>query len=172
MPDKPIVLIDLNILLDVLQKREQFYEASARLLAAVEVGKVRGLVAAHSITTLFYLVRKDRSTSEARATITNLLQFVEIAPIEQNTIEQALNLDYADFEDAVLTKADFTRAILIGATFKAERFTDGIRRRERQHGSSQHRGGDRLDEETVELQIRRIENGFDGRDDGDVVAEQ
>jgi predicted nucleic acid-binding protein len=101
MPDKPIVLIDLNILLDVLQKREQFYEASARLLAAVEVGKVRGLVAAHSITTLFYLVRKDRSTSEARATITNLLQFVEIAPIEQSTIEQALNLDYDDFEDAV-----------------------------------------------------------------------
>ncbi len=101
MPDKPVVLIDLNILLDVLQKREQFYDASARLLAAVEVGKVRGLIAAHSITTLFYLIRKDRSTSEARATITNLLQFVEIAPIEQSTIEQALILDYADFEDAV-----------------------------------------------------------------------
>ena len=47
------------------------------------------------------MVRKDRSTSEARATITNLLQFVEIAPIDQSTIEQALNLDYRDFEDAV-----------------------------------------------------------------------
>ncbi len=101
MPAKPAVLIDLNILLDVLQKREKFYEASARLLAAVEVGKVRGLVAAHSLTTLFYLIRKDKSAAEARATITNLLQFIEIAPIEQSTIEQALNLDYADFEDAV-----------------------------------------------------------------------
>jgi predicted nucleic acid-binding protein len=101
MPDKPVVLIDLNILLDVLQKRERFYQASARLLAAVEVGKVRGLVAAHTITTLFYLVRKDKSAAEARATITNLLQFIEIAPIEQSTIEQALNLDYGDFEDAV-----------------------------------------------------------------------
>jgi len=101
MPDKPVVLIDLNILLDVLQKREQFYEASARLLAAVEVGKVRGLVAAHSITTLFYLIRKDSSVADARATITNLLQFIEIAPVDQSTIEQALNLDYRDFEDAV-----------------------------------------------------------------------
>jgi predicted nucleic acid-binding protein len=101
MPDKPTILIDLNILLDVLQKREEFYEPSARLLAAVEVGKVRGLVAAHSITTLFYLIRKDRSAADARATITNLLQFVEIAPIDQSTIEQALNLDYHDFEDAV-----------------------------------------------------------------------
>jgi predicted nucleic acid-binding protein len=101
MPDKPTILIDLNILLDVLQKREEFYEPSARLLAAVEVGKVRGLVAAHSITTLFYLIRKDRYAADARATITNLLQFVEIAPIDQSTIEQALNLDYHDFEDAV-----------------------------------------------------------------------
>jgi predicted nucleic acid-binding protein len=87
--------------LDVLQKREQFYEASARLLASVEIGKVRGLVAAHSITTLFYLIRKDRSVADARATITNLLQFIEIAPIDQSTITQALNLDYRDFEDAV-----------------------------------------------------------------------
>jgi len=101
MPDKPVVLIDLNILLDVLQKREQFYEASARLLAAVELGKVRGLVAAHSLTTLFYLIRKDRSVADARATITNLLQFIEIAPVDQSTIEQALNLDYRDFEDAL-----------------------------------------------------------------------
>ena len=101
MPDKPVVLIDLNILLDVLQKRAQFYEASARLLGAVELGKVRGLVAAHSLTTFFYLIRKDRSVADARATITNLLQFIEIAPINQTTIEQALNLDYRDFEDAV-----------------------------------------------------------------------
>ena len=91
MPDKPVVLIDLNIILDVLQKREQFYEPSARLLAAVELGKVRGLVAAHSITTLFYLIRKDQSAAEARATITNLLQFIEIAPLDHSTIEQALN---------------------------------------------------------------------------------
>jgi hypothetical protein len=30
-----------------------------------------------------------------------LLQFIEIALIEQSTIEQALNLDYDYFEDAV-----------------------------------------------------------------------
>ena len=101
MPGKPVVLIDINILLDVLQKREPFYEASAHLLAAVETGRVKGYVAAHSITTLFYLIKKDRSSSEARATITNLLQFIKIAPVDQSTIEQALNLDYRDFEDAV-----------------------------------------------------------------------
>jgi len=101
MPNKPIVLIDLNILLDVLQKREPFYETSAHLLAAVETGRVKGYVAAHSITTLFYLIKKGRSAAEARATITNLMQFIKIAPVDQSTIEQALNLEYRDYEDAV-----------------------------------------------------------------------
>ena len=54
MPNKPSILIDLNVLLDVLQKREPFYQASAELLAAVETGQVEGYIAAHSVTTLFY----------------------------------------------------------------------------------------------------------------------
>ncbi len=100
MANKPSILIDLNILLDVLQKREPFYEASAGLLAAVETGHVRGNIAAHSITTLFYLIQKGKSVAEARVTITNLLQLITIVPVDQSTIEQALNLDFRDFEDA------------------------------------------------------------------------
>jgi predicted nucleic acid-binding protein len=95
------VMIDLNVILDVLQKRDPFYETSAALLAAAETGHIQGYVAAHSVTTLFYLIQKGKSASEARAMITNLLQFLKIGPVDQNTIEQALNLDYRDFEDAV-----------------------------------------------------------------------
>jgi len=101
MADPLTVLIDLNILLDVLQMREPFYEASARLLALIEAGRVKGYIAAHSVTTLFYLIQKDKSAAQARADITSLTQFLEIAPVDQSTIEQALNLDYRDFEDAV-----------------------------------------------------------------------
>jgi predicted nucleic acid-binding protein len=95
------VLIDLNILLDVLQKRQPFYEASANLLAAVETGRITGYVAAHSLPTLFYLIKKDKGSAEAKSAITNLLQIIKISPVDQNTIEQALNLDYEDFEDAI-----------------------------------------------------------------------
>ena len=94
-------MIDLNVVLDVLQEREPFYEASAALLAAVETGMIEGYLAAHSLTTLFYLIQKGKSSADARAMITNLLQFLKIAAIDQSTIEQSLNLDYRDFEDAV-----------------------------------------------------------------------
>ncbi len=99
--DKTQVLFDLNIILDVLQEREEFYDYSARLLAMAETGSIQGWLAAHSITTLFYLIAKDRSPEQARVTLTSLLQFLKIAPVDQNTIEQALNLPYRDFEDAV-----------------------------------------------------------------------
>jgi len=101
MASKLKVIIGLNVVLDVLQEREPFYEASASLLAAVETGKIEGYLAAHSVTTLFYLIQKSKSSADARAMITNLLQFLKVAPVNQSTIEQSLNLDYRDFEDAV-----------------------------------------------------------------------
>lgn len=98
---KQDVLFDLNIILDVLQNQEEFVELSARCLAHAETGSIQGWLAAHSVTTLFYLIAKDKSPEQARVTITSLLQFLKIAPVDQNTIEQALNLPYRDFEDAV-----------------------------------------------------------------------
>lgn len=101
MAAKIKAFFDLNIILDVLQNREPFYEASAQLLAYAETGKIQGFIAPHSLTTLFYLIAKDQSAAKARATITNLLQFISAAKIDQSTIEQAMSLSYRDFEDAV-----------------------------------------------------------------------
>lgn len=99
---KPLrVLLDLNVVLDVLQKREPHYVDSARVLAYAETGIVEALVAAHSWTTLFYLFAKDKSAELARVHMTELLQFLSVAAVDQTVIEQALNLPYQDYEDAV-----------------------------------------------------------------------
>jgi hypothetical protein len=98
---QPKVLFDLNIILDVLQERKEFYAFSARLLAFAETGRIQGWIAAHTVATLFYLIAKDKSPEVAHVTLTNLLQILKVAPVDQMTIEQALNLPYRDFEDAV-----------------------------------------------------------------------
>jgi len=95
------VLFDLDVLLDVLQRREPFYTMSARVLASAESGAIEGWAAAHSFTTLFYLLAKYHSTQEARVVLTDLLTFLSVAAVDQTVIEQALNLPYGDFEDAV-----------------------------------------------------------------------
>jgi predicted nucleic acid-binding protein len=101
MAAKLKVLIDLNIILDTLQKREPFYAASARVLAFAETGRVDGLVAAHTLTTLFYLMAKSQSPEQARVVLSDLLRFLTVATVDHATIEHALNLPYRDFEDAV-----------------------------------------------------------------------
>ena len=101
MVAKPKVMIDINIVLDVLQRREPFYETSMRLLVNAETGRIHGWLAAHSLTTLFYLIAKDQTPEHARTALISLLQFIRVATVDQAIIGQALNLPYRDFEDAV-----------------------------------------------------------------------
>jgi predicted nucleic acid-binding protein len=101
MAAKTKIFFDLNIILDVLQDREPFYESSAQLLALAETGKIQGFIAPHSLTTLFYLIAKDQTPAKARTTIINLLQFLVAAKIDQSTIEQAMSLTHRGLEDAV-----------------------------------------------------------------------
>jgi len=71
------------------------------VLALAETGVIEGFLTAHTVTTLFYLYTKAKSASEARIAITELLQFLAVATVDQKTIEQALALPYKDFEDPV-----------------------------------------------------------------------
>ncbi|OGO27110.1 MAG: hypothetical protein A2W33_07005, partial [Chloroflexi bacterium RBG_16_52_11] len=101
MASKYKVLIDTNIILDALQKRQPHYELSARVLANAENHTIEGFISAHSVTTLFYLITKDSSADLARGVLMQLLSFLQIASVSQETVERALNLPYRDFEDAV-----------------------------------------------------------------------
>jgi predicted nucleic acid-binding protein len=112
--DEPVsVLVDLNVVLDTLQRREPHYTDSAAVLAHAERRTIRGWLAAHSWTTLFYLYARDQAPDQARVHLTELLQFLSVAPVDQAVIEQALNLPYTDFEDAVQMMA----AVRAGADY-------------------------------------------------------
>ncbi len=108
MSAKSRLLIDANIALDVLAKREPHYAASAAVWALVEQGKVEGLLAAHTVTTLYYLVAKHLDHQQANLTVTKLLQVFGVAAVDQDVLLKALTLNWQDFEDAVQMAAAFT----------------------------------------------------------------
>ena len=95
------VLVDLTVVLDVLQSREPFYASSAQALATMGTGAAEGAIAAHAVTTLFYLIAKNGTAEKVRATLTELMRFLSIATVDKEVIEEALKLPYRDFEDAV-----------------------------------------------------------------------
>ena len=117
MTAKLDVLLDANVILDVLQKREPFYATSARVLALAETGQIHACIAAHTATTIFYLIAKNYSVEQARTALTDLLQILSVATVDQATVMQALALPYRDFEDAVQMVA----AIRAGARYLVTR---------------------------------------------------
>jgi predicted nucleic acid-binding protein len=101
MADKIRVLVDLNVLVDVMQNRQPFYEDSAAVLDAVARRVVLGWLAAHSVTTLFYVISRSRSREAAVQAVTGLLESFAVAKVNDAVIRKALSLGWKDFEDAV-----------------------------------------------------------------------
>jgi len=99
------LFLDANVVLDVLAMREPHWQASVRVLAAIEGRRATGLVAAHSVTTIFYLLSKHLNRRKARAAIVQLLGLVRAAPVDHDVLLQALSLGWDDFEDAVQAAA-------------------------------------------------------------------
>jgi len=95
------VLLDINVVLDVLANREPFAGDAEALLRLVEAGAVEGLVAAHTITTLHYLLARHMGKAKSRRILTDLMQLVEVVPVDEDRLRHALGLNWVDFEDAV-----------------------------------------------------------------------
>jgi predicted nucleic acid-binding protein len=96
------VLIDLNVLLDVIQKREPHYAASGKILGLVAKRKLSGQIPAHALTTIHYIVAKYAGHAKAGQTIDWLLSTLKVIPAGQKEFIRARSLNMPDFEDAVV----------------------------------------------------------------------
>lgn len=95
------LLLDTNVLLDVLADRAPWAEHSAQVLGHVERGAITGYVAAHGVTTLYYLLATHRDRNTARQKTRLLLRLLEVAAVDEDRLLQALDLPMSDYEDAV-----------------------------------------------------------------------
>lgn len=99
------VLVDLNVLLDVIQKREPHLQASASILSLVAEGEIRGAVAGHAVTTIYYLVEKYGDKAAADLAVDWILSELEIIAESRDLFLRARALEMVDFEDAVVASA-------------------------------------------------------------------
>lgn len=100
-----MILLDLNIVIDVMLRREPHLAASERMLNRIANGRLAAAVSADSVNTLYYLVRKYRDADIARQAVDWVINHLEIAPVGEDEIKRAQGFDWKDFEDAVLAAA-------------------------------------------------------------------
>lgn len=96
------ILIDTNVLLDYLLTREPFYKDAEKIIHACVDGKVKGCIAAHSVTNMFFILRKDYDSKERREILSSLFYIFDVEGIDKTKLLSGLqNEDFADFEDCL-----------------------------------------------------------------------
>ena len=94
-------LIDGNILLDVLQKREPHFEASSKVWKLCETDQMEGYVSALTFADLVYVMRKElnpESIHEVLKKLGLIFRFTELAVPD---LTEAAEMKWNDYEDAV-----------------------------------------------------------------------
>jgi predicted nucleic acid-binding protein len=99
------VLFDINVVLDVLLDRQPWVDAAAAAWRCVETGATEGMLAAHAVTTLHYLLRKELGNARAKRVLSAMLGVFAVAPVTGMVVTEALGLEVSDFEDAVTAVA-------------------------------------------------------------------
>ena len=116
------VLIDANVLLDVLGRREPHYADSAQVWDLAEAGTIEGYVSAASLPTLFYILRRAKGTDAALEGIRLVRDTFEIVALDEHVVNQALDSDMRDFEDAIQLVSSFRAGAVVLITRDAKGF--------------------------------------------------
>ncbi len=94
-------LIDTNIILDVLLKREPHFRDSEVIWKLCETGQAEGYVSALSFANLVCIMRKELSPSQIQDVLERLKLIFHFADLPASALSQAAALQWFDFEDAM-----------------------------------------------------------------------
>ena len=99
------MLFDTNVVLDVLLDRQPHIDLAAKLFALVDNGRREGAICATTATTIYHIAAQSFGRRRAHSQVHELLTLFAVAPVDRDVLGRALDLDFTDFEDAVLHEA-------------------------------------------------------------------
>lgn len=120
------ILIDTNVVLDFLQEREPFVDDAARVFERIDAGEVQGFIAAITITNIYYIVRRAAGVKVAQDAIIQVLTDLHICPVNRTILEQAIALNFRDFEDAVQYACGMAHGVDAVITRNVSGFVDAL----------------------------------------------
>jgi len=119
---KPRYLLDINIVLDYLQQRDPWYPLAKGLFLAESQEKVDLFIAANTIATLHYFIRRKDSRKKALAKVEILLRRLRIADVTGAVISLALQMGLEDLEDGIQAGAAIESRIPVLVTRNTKDF--------------------------------------------------
>ena len=96
------LLLDTNIIIDLLAKREPFYKDAARLFSLGDRKQIQLGVSSLTIANTNYVLLKYNNAAKVKSILGKFKLLVYVLPLDDKIISLALNdEDFKDFEDGL-----------------------------------------------------------------------
>ena len=95
------ILIDSDVIIDVLTNRKPFSEHSKEVLISCENGRVKGFITPIILANAYYLLCKSNSEHKVRKQLFELIEFLDVLPMDKQIIIKAFLSVFKDFEDSL-----------------------------------------------------------------------
>jgi predicted nucleic acid-binding protein len=115
------IFIDTNIVLDLLSRREPFFEEAAELFSLADRKIVSLTISSLSIAHTSYTLLRQMNSKDTKTVLRKLRIIIDILPLDDKIIGLALNDEsFSDFEDGLqyYTAIEANQEIIITRNLK------------------------------------------------------
>ena len=95
------ILVDTNIVIDLLAKREKFLLETQELFTLSDRKKIRLYVSSLTLANTYYVLSQSLKIKDTRKIIRKFKVLVEVLPMDDKIIDLSLDSEFKDFEDAI-----------------------------------------------------------------------
>jgi predicted nucleic acid-binding protein len=115
------IFADTNIVIDLLSRREPFFEESADLFSLADKNQIELSVSALTIANTSYALLRQMDSNMTKSIIRKLRLILKILPLDDKIVGLALNDEtFQDFEDGLqyFTAMEYNQDLIITRNLK------------------------------------------------------
>ena len=94
-------LVDTNIIIDYVLERHPFHADAEKIVLLAANEDFVGYLSSITPVNVYYTGRKLKGKDHALKEVRRLIQLFEIATADKQTLQNAFDLEFSDYEDAV-----------------------------------------------------------------------
>jgi predicted nucleic acid-binding protein len=96
------LLVDINVVLDLLAKRQPFYDSAAKLFSLADKKKITLSISSLTFANTSYVLTRLKTADKSREILRRFRVLVKVLSLDDKVIDLALNdLNFKDFEDGL-----------------------------------------------------------------------
>ncbi|MGK2862494.1 MAG: type II toxin-antitoxin system VapC family toxin, partial [Chitinophagaceae bacterium] len=95
------ILVDTNIVLDLLAKRDSFFLEAQKLFSLADKKQISLFVSSLTFANTYYVLFQSLKFENARKILRKFKVLVQVLPIDDKIIDLSLDSEFKDFEEAI-----------------------------------------------------------------------